>query len=334
MTRTGRLLSWTVGAVLILLVVAALSLSWLWRYRAPLEALPWPIVETLPDNEGSVTVTWLGITTLLFDDGETQILVDGTFTRLSPLDIALALPVSSDIATINYVMDEYRIDRLAAIVPVHSHFDHAIDVGRVANRSTALVLGTESIANIARGAGVPVDQSQILASGEKRVFGDFTITLLESRHVPVGIAEQGWPAGVIDEPLEQPARFWDWRGGAAVSVMISHPAGTALVHGSAGFLERMLENREADVVFLSVAGLAAQGPEYTERYWEETVRATGASEVYAIHFDDFTREFGDVQLFPDIVDEVVVAADWINAAAAEDGIVVRRPPFGIPVTIF
>ena len=201
MTRTARLLSWSLGAVSILIVMTAIVVTWLWRYRSPLEALPWPIVETLPDSEGSVTATWLGITTLLFDDGETQILVDGTFTRLSPLDIALARPVGSDIATINYVMDEYRIDSLAAIVPVHSHFDHAIDVGRVANRSTALVIGSESTANIARGAGVPVDQFQILASGEKRVFGDFTITLLESRHVPIGPAEQGWPSGIIDEPL-------------------------------------------------------------------------------------------------------------------------------------
>ena len=116
--------------------------------------------------------------------------------------------------------------------------------------------------------------------------------------------------------------------------MISHPEGSALVQGSAAYLEQMLEPRQADVVFLSVAGLAAQGPYYTARYWEETVRATGASEAAAIHFDEFTLLFGDVRLFPDIVDEVVTAAPWIDAAAAEDGIVVRRPPFGIPVKIF
>lgn len=334
MTRRGRLTTWILAAAAGLFSVTLATVAWRWQVREPLDSLPWPIAETLSDSEAKVTVTWLGITTLLFDDGETQILIDGAFTRLSPLDIALARRVGSDVATINYVMDEFRMDRLAAVIPVHAHFDHAIDVGRVANRSTALVLGSESTANIARGAGVPVDQFQTLASGEKRVFGEFTITLLESRHVPVGLADAGWPAGVIDRPLEQPARFWAWRGGTAVSILISHPEGTSLVQGSAGFLDGMLDMRQADVVFLSVAGLAAQGRDYTHRYWEQVVTATGADEVYAIHFDDFTRPFGDVQLFPDIVDRVVVAADWIDEAADDDGIVVRRPPFGIPIRLF
>ena len=37
--------------------------------------------------------------------------------------------VRKDVHYINYVMDEYRMRRLAAIIPVHSHWDHAIDVG-------------------------------------------------------------------------------------------------------------------------------------------------------------------------------------------------------------
>ena len=70
-------------------------------------------------------------------------------------------------------MAEFRIDRLAAIIPVHSHYDHAMDVGIVANRSSAVVLGSESTANIARGANLPVDQYQILANGETRKFDLF-----------------------------------------------------------------------------------------------------------------------------------------------------------------
>jgi len=333
-TRLLQVSLLAVGAAAVLLALAAASAAWLWRYRDPLTALPWTLAEPAPAGEAGVTVTWLGITTLLFDDGETQILVDGTFSRPSALDIALMRPVMSDIANINYVMDEFRIDRLAAIVPVHSHFDHAMDVGRVANRSTALVMGSESTANIALGAGVPVDQFQILASGESRVFGKFEITLLESRHVPVGFADGGWPSGVIDEPLEQPARVWSWRSGETYSVLISHPDGRALIQGSAGILDGMLEGRSADAVFLSVAGLAARGRDYTRRYWEQTVRATGARAVFAVHYDDFTRPFGEVTLFPDLVDQVTRSAAWLNEAAAEDAIAIRRPPFGVPIRPF
>lgn len=335
MNRKRRIAAAVSGGLILLLLGAGVIYAVAgWRDRPALAELPWSIVETLPDHPGAVSVTWFGISSLLIDDGETQILVDGTFTRLSPLDIALARPVRSDIAAINFVMDEYRIDRLAAIVPVHAHFDHAIDVGRVANRSTALVVGTESVANIARGANVPVSQFQILRSGEKRVFGEFTITILESRHVPWGPTGGGWPAGVIEEPLEQPARFWSWRAGMSVSVLVSHPAGTALIQGSAGYLEGMLDRRPADVVFLSVAGLAGRGREYAKRYWDATVAATGAREVIAIHFDDPTRPFGEVELLPKLVDDVVTSAGWINEFAAEDDVDVHRPPFGKPIRLY
>ena len=73
------------------------------------------------------------------------------------------------------------MNHLAAIVPVHSHHDHAMDAGYVANRTSAVVLGSESTANIVRGADVPVGQYQILADGETRQFGDFTIKLVASR---------------------------------------------------------------------------------------------------------------------------------------------------------
>ncbi len=334
MTRHQRwaTIAVSVSAVAVLLAYGVLAV--LWQERPDISELDWPVAVADAEAEGAVTATWLGISTLLFDDGETQILIDGTFTRLSPLDFALARRVGSDIATINYVMDEYRLDRLAALVPVHTHVDHAIDIGRVANRSTALLLGSESMANIALGADVPVDQFQILANGESRVFGDFTVTLIASRHAPNSRGEDGWPAGVIDEPLRQPARFWSWRGGIANSILIQHPAGSALVQGSAGFVDGALAPHVADVAFISVAGLAAQGEAYTRDYWEQTVAATGAKRAFAIHFDDFTRPFGEVQLFPYVADDVLTSADWVSDLAAETGVTLARPEFGTPIVLY
>ena len=335
MSRGLRWLIYAAGAAAGVVVIVAVTTAWLWRDRPALGDLPIPIAETPSDSgESTVTVTWLGITTLLFDDGETQILVDGTFTRPSVFDIVFLRKLRSDIATINYVLDEFRIDRIAAIVPVHSHIDHAIDAGNVANRTTAVILGSESIANIARGADVPVDQYQILASGETRHFGEFTITVIESAHAPTGPAEAGWFPGVIEEPLEQPARIWSWRGGAALTVLIGHPDGTTLIQGSGGFIEGRLAGVQADVAMLSVAGLASLGRAYTERYWAETITATGARRVFAIHFDDFTAPFGELRLAPAIVDQVIESAHWIRALAEQEGIPARRLPFGIPVVLY
>jgi L-ascorbate metabolism protein UlaG (beta-lactamase superfamily) len=199
-----------------------------------------------------------------------------------------------------------------------------------------VVLGSESTANIAIGAGVPVNQYQILANGEMRQFGNFTITLIESRHAPIGVGGQPGFPGNISEPLEQPARIRDWKEGGAWSVLISHPLGTALVLGCAGFIEGSLAGQSADVVMLSVAGLSSLGKDYVAQYWRETVVRTGATRVYPVHYEDFTKPFGELQLFPDIVDEVVLTAGWINEFAVDKKhpVSVSTLPFGQPVAIF
>jgi L-ascorbate metabolism protein UlaG (beta-lactamase superfamily) len=199
-----------------------------------------------------------------------------------------------------------------------------------------MILGSESTANIARGSDVPVDLYQILDFGESRYFGKFTITLLESRHAPLRPNGAYWFPDIIDEPLRQPARINQWQAGATYSLLVSHPSGTTLVQGSAGFIEGNLAGHQADVVMLGIAGLAGLGREYTGRYWRETVHVTGATRVYVIHFDDFTFPFGEVALFPDIIDDVVTAADWLrDMADAEDvPVTVQIPRFGQPIDLY
>lgn len=329
--------AWMAGAALFAVLMFSIGgLAWLWRDRADIADLPWPVEAAAADGIEAVTATWLGITTVLFDDGETQVLIDGTFTRVGLVDVLLFRPVVSDVATINLALAEYRMNRLAVIIPVHSHFDHAMDVGHVANRTTAVILGSESTANIAAGAAVPVDQYQILADGESRHFGEFTITLLASRHAPIGPGEEAWFPGAIVEPLVQPARISEWKEGVVYSVFIEHPRGTTLIQGSGGFIAGNLADRTADVVMLGVAGLARLGPDYVGQYWLETVSATRAATVYAIHIDDYTRPFGEVMLFPEIADSVLTTAGWIEelAQSEKEPVIVRRLPFGQRVALY
>ena len=334
MTKAFRWSAYAAGTLLAASLLGLLVISLAWRDRPALSDLDWQPTNTEQPSTAQVTATWFGISTLLFDDGETQILIDGTFTRVSAADLLLQRKIRSDIGTINFVLDEYRVERLAAIVPVHAHFDHAMDVGNVANRSAALVLGSESIANIARGAQVPVDQYQILADRESRHFGNFTVTTVASDHVPMGISGGGWYPGDITEPLVQPARPSAWRRGSAVTVIVAHPLGTTIVQGSAGYREGQLEAFAADTVFLSVAGLASQGQEFVERYWNEIVSTSGAERVIAIHFDDFTQPLGSTRLFPEVIDSVPTAAGWLNELASSSNQTIERPEFGVPIPLY
>jgi L-ascorbate metabolism protein UlaG (beta-lactamase superfamily) len=338
MKNLMRWLRLSVAAIVVLSVIALGVVLWLWQDRPKLSELDWPIADATVEPSDAVAVTWLGVSTLLFDDNETQILIDGLFSHPAIRDHLLR-EISSDIANINYVIAKFRIDHLAAIVPVHSHFDHAMDVGLVANRSSAVVLGSESTANIARGADVPVDQYQILASGESRTFGDFEITLIVSRHAPLRGGQQSWFPGKIVRPLVQPAPTSEWKEGLTYSVLIAHPRGTTLIQASAGFLQGSLDPVSADVVMLGIAGLSGLGPSYTAQYWRETVTAVGANRVYPIHFDDFTRPFGEVSLFPKFIDDAVIAAGWINDIAVSGESFDNPPdiqllPFGKPVILY
>ncbi|MBT8077665.1 MAG: MBL fold metallo-hydrolase [Gammaproteobacteria bacterium] len=326
-------------AFLVTAAIALLSIlviAWLWQDRAAVEELDWPVAMSPTRTDDEVAVTWLGVTTLLFDDGETQILTDGFFSRPGLFEHLLIRPTQPDVATINLALAEYRVNRLAAIVPLHSHFDHAMDAGAVANRSTAVILGSESTANIARGARVPVEQYQILANRESRQFGNFTITLIHSRHAPIGTGGKAIYPGAITEPLVPPVRLSAYKEGVTYSVLIEHPRGRVLVQGSAGYRERSLRSREADVVILGVGGLQRLGRDHAEKYWQEIVVQSNASRVFPVHFDDFTKPFGELRLFPKVVDDVLQTARWFDdfAASGDQAIIVEQLPYGQPLILF
>ena len=284
----------------------------LWRDRGTLDSIDWPQYPIYEATTDSVTVTWLGVTTLLFDDGETQILIDGFFSRPSLADILLKRPVKSDAATINRVIDEYRMRRLAAVIPVHSHYDHAMDIGAIANRSSASILGSETSANIARGAGVPEDQIVVANSGEDYSFGQFTVTLIKSVHAPIGWGGSVPYDGTVDQPLQTPAPVSAWRQGQSYSIVISHPQGTTLVQGSAGFSDDSLVGVQTDTVMLGVSLLDGLGQDYAERYWKALITTTGAAHVVPIHFDEFTQPFGEIKLYPRALDDFVKVAGWLE----------------------
>jgi L-ascorbate metabolism protein UlaG (beta-lactamase superfamily) len=318
------------------IVVVGIVVAWLLNDRPRLDAIDWPPVPTESVAADSVTATWLGVTTLLFDDGETQLLIDGFFSRPSLADIVFNVPVESDAATINTVMDVYEMRRLAAIIPVHSHFDHALDVGAIANRSNASILGSESTAQIARGAGVPEDQIIVVSFGESYAFGEFTVRIIESVHAPIGWGGTVPLGGVVNEPLETPAPITAWREGGSFSILVAHPQGTTLVQGSAGYVERAMRNVRADVVMLGTSGLVGLGNDYTRKYWQTYVTATGALRVIPVHFDDFTLSFGDIRPFPRIIDDFAETARLLENIRQiwDTDTRIYLPEFGKPIVLY
>ncbi len=298
-----RITTRTLVALAAIFSFGALVLTMLWRDRGSLDDIDIARSPTTHDLASPVTATWFGVTTILFDDGETQILVDGFVSRPTLFQVLTGRPVSNDVATINYFLNEYRIRRLAAIIPVHSHYDHAMDVGAIGNRTSASILGSESTAQVARGAGVPEDQIVVVDEGTAYTFGQFSVSFFESNHAAIGLRGSIPLAGTIDEPLTTPTPITSWREGGSYSIVISHPSGSTLVQGSGGIKEAALDDVEVDVVMLGTAMIEGLGRDYFEQYWQATVTSTGAAMVIPIHFDDYTRPFSVVELLPTFLDD-------------------------------
>ena len=239
----------------------------------------------LPPSDRKSTglrVTFLGVSTLLFDDGETAILTDGFFTRPDRTKVFIG-KVAPDRALIAKSLERSGIKQLAAVIVTHSHYDHAMDSPEVAKLTGALVVGSESTANIARGWGLTEDHIRTVGDGESVSFGRFQVTLIRSRHAPTVFT-----GGEIREPLVPPVRANHYQEGGIFSVLIKHDEKTLLVQSSAGFVEAALRCRRADVVFLALGGLGRQDHVFQHAYWREIVKTVGARRIIPIHWDDFT----------------------------------------------
>jgi len=280
--------TWALGLVVIGLLAGAYF--FLETYgRAAIDPR-WQVRGVAEVPEGSVSVRYTGTSTLLFSDGQTDWMIDGWFTRVGPLSLAMG-EIEPDLAAIDFGLAMNDVDRLAVVIPLHSHYDHAMDAPEVARRTGAILLGSESTANIARGWGLPESQIRIAKNRQPNAFGKFTITLIETRHFQFpdpGVAERALANPKIEAPLVPPVAAFDYRLGKAYAVHVAHPAGTWLIQGSAGFVEGGLVGYPAEVVFLGTGGLGTQTPDYRESYWGETVEVSGAKRVIPIHWDSLT----------------------------------------------
>ena len=108
-------------------------------------------------DDAPLTVTWLGVSTLLIDDGSSALLTDGYFSRPSLPRVALRR-LTPSAARIDGSLARAGIRRLAAVVVSHTHLDHALDSAVVADRTGAVLVGGESAANIGRGHGLAEDR--------------------------------------------------------------------------------------------------------------------------------------------------------------------------------
>lgn len=269
-----------------------------------------------------LTVTWAGVTTLLIDDGESALMTDGFFSRPSLFEVVFR-PLSPSAPRIDGSLARMGVDRLEAVLPVHTHFDHAMDSAVVAERTGARVVGGTSAAQVGRGHGLPEDRVVVVTPGEPITLGAYDVTQIEAEHCP----PDRFP-GVITEPVAPPVKVKAYKCGEAWSTLVHHRPSDRrlLIVGSAGFVRGALAGQRAEVVYLGIGQLGLQPEHYLVDYWTETVRTVGARRVVLIHWDDFLRPLHEpLRALPYAGDDLDVSMRVLSRLAEVDGVALHLP---------
>jgi L-ascorbate metabolism protein UlaG (beta-lactamase superfamily) len=274
------------------------------------------------ESTAPLTVTWLGVSTLLLDDGSSALMTDGFSSRPSLGRVGLG-KVAPSAARVDGCLARVNVKRLEAVIPVHTHYDHALDSALVADRTGARLVGGESAANVGRGHGIAEDRLIVAESGAPIRLGAFDITLTKSRH-----SEPDRFPGTITEPVTPPVKAAAYRCGEAWSTLIHHRSSgrRLLIQGSAGFVKDSLAGQRADVVYLGVGQLGLQPQSYLVDYWTETVRNVGARRVVLVHWDDFFRPLSKpLRAIPYAADDLDVSLSVLSKLAEQDGVALDMP---------
>ncbi|GAS87678.1 MBL fold metallo-hydrolase [Mycolicibacterium brisbanense] len=267
-------------------------------------------------------VTWAGVTTLLVDDGSSAVLTDGFFSRPPLWTVGLGRLEPSR-PRVDGCLARLGIDRLDAVLPVHTHYDHAMDSALVAERTGARLVGGSSAAQIGRGHGLPADRVITATPRRPLSLGAFDVTLFESEHCP----PDRFP-GRIAQPIVPPVKASAYKCGEAWSIIVHHRTTDRrmLIVGSAGAVPGALAGQQADVAYLGIGQLGLQPEEYLADYWTETVRAVGARRVVLIHWDDFFRPLHKpLRALPYAGDDLDASMRVLTRLATADGVRLHLP---------
>jgi L-ascorbate metabolism protein UlaG (beta-lactamase superfamily) len=238
-------------------------------------------MQSQAQENNSVNITWLGTAGVLVSDGETGILIDPYVSRFGFFKIAMGLRLQPKKALIKSWTAHLGASLVGAVVVSHSHFDHCLDAPYFAMETGAFLAGSESTLNAGRGASLAEERLKAVKPGQTITLGAFTLTFIESIHGPAFLGRVPYK-GTIDKPLVPPRAAKDYKLGQTYAILISHPFGTILHHGSAGFIPGMYDGITADVVLLGIVGRGD-----TETYLTNIPVKLGARLVIPIHFDNF-----------------------------------------------
>lgn len=261
------------------------------RYRGNMLASAAPVA-----RPGSITATYLGTSTLLIDDGATQLLFDPVLSRpAAPTD---ARP-RTDTARIDDTIEQLQATRIKAVF-VSQASNRLGDATYIARKTGATLYGPIAAMDRARADGLPEHQLAKQDPGTTVQVGKFRVQQFASKAAPSKAGTDG-PRSV----------------GASSDFLITKGSKSLLVKSSANFIPDALNRVNADVLFLATGNLAEQTPFFQDLYYRQTVGHVHPDLVIPLQWEDPTEPVSRA-LEPS--EGTPAAFDFLSARLAEDEI--------------
>lgn len=220
---------------------------------------------------GQLRLTYIGNAGWEITDGKIVVLVDpflSQFARWRPggtQDPAMDAPYRPDTAFI-----AEKIKRADYIVITHGHSDHALDAGVISRRTGAVILGSETVANLARAYAVPDSNLITVKGGEDYAFDEeFSIRVVPSIHSALDdkryFNNGRGIAGTAPRGLKAPLTRRDYQEGGSFAYLIRIGGHEVLAMGSMNYLEREMEGLRPNVALVGANSQRLEIHDFTGR---------------------------------------------------------------------
>jgi len=260
----------------------------------------------------NVIAVWLGTAGLFVSDGQTSFFIDPYMSRVSVFSVFSGKRLIPNDKAVEECLAILKVQSAQAVFVGHSHFDHLMDAPVFAKKTGAMIIGSESTAKAARGTSVSEDKVRVIKNGDTVNIGAFSVRFIEGAHGPAFFGRIPYQ-GAIDKPLVPPAKASDYKLGGFYGIVVSHPQGTFIHHGSAGWIDGMYDGIKADAVFLCIAGRND-----TIGLIEQTALRTSAKTVIPIHYDWFFSPLDkSVKLVPGVKMDDFIGSMLLSAPDVE-----------------
>ena len=246
----------------------------LFVFLLAMAGVPWSALA-----QDRIQLSYLGNAGWEVTDGKTVVLVDPYLTRfktdvpndqMRPDDPRASVTRDEIVAPDRAVIDAH-VKRADFILVTHTHGDHVFDVPYIAQKTGAMVIGTESTINYARASGVPASQLFTVKGGEDLEFGVFSVRVVPSLHGILRRAPnvQGTagplPPLIFPADAKPPFRIRDFVEGGTLAYLIRIGGCQVLAFGSMNYIEREVDGLRPDVALVGAMPERREIYHYTER---------------------------------------------------------------------